>query len=284
MISGNAFSCARLHVDEVDVDPVDLGLELRQRVQSRFAPAPVVFVRPVAGELLQRRQLHTLRAIGDELLARPTSRLDAAAQFVELVLGNLDSERADVSGVTHGRGLLLVAVGSLTMRWWCRRGTCQDAKVHGCRRDSEERVRGTRRVWCAATISHHRRSRARGPTPRARAWAEPGLEGARQVGIVRVAGPDDVSVGTNQHGLGRRDFADDREHPRAVVFHRDDANVVGHIERRWPLEVQEHLERAVPAVRRRGWDRRWFAGRGRASANQRAGARRRHRHGRCSGC
>ena len=29
MISGNAFSCCDLHVDEVDVHPVDLGRELR---------------------------------------------------------------------------------------------------------------------------------------------------------------------------------------------------------------------------------------------------------------
>jgi hypothetical protein len=50
----------RLHVDEVDVHTVDLGLELRQRVQSRFALAPVVIGRPVPGQLLHRRQLHAL--------------------------------------------------------------------------------------------------------------------------------------------------------------------------------------------------------------------------------
>ena len=50
----------RPDVDEVDVDPVDLGRELGQRVQSRLGPAPVVLGRPVAGERLQRRQLHAL--------------------------------------------------------------------------------------------------------------------------------------------------------------------------------------------------------------------------------
>jgi hypothetical protein len=49
----------RLDVYEVDVHSVDLGLELRQRVQSRLALAPVVLGRPVAGEFLDRRQLHT---------------------------------------------------------------------------------------------------------------------------------------------------------------------------------------------------------------------------------
>ena len=42
----------RLHVDKVDVDPVDLGPELRQRVEPCLATAPVVLVRPVPGERL----------------------------------------------------------------------------------------------------------------------------------------------------------------------------------------------------------------------------------------
>jgi hypothetical protein len=50
----------RSDVDEVDVEPVDLGLELRQRVQARFARAPVVAARPESSELLQRGQLHAL--------------------------------------------------------------------------------------------------------------------------------------------------------------------------------------------------------------------------------
>ena len=68
MISGSASSCWERDVDEVDLDPVDLGRELRQRVEPRLALAPVVVGRPVAGELLQRRQLHALRPIRDELL------------------------------------------------------------------------------------------------------------------------------------------------------------------------------------------------------------------------
>jgi hypothetical protein len=50
----------RLHVDEVDVHPIDFGRELRQRVQLRLGLAPVVVRHPVMGELLQRSQLHTL--------------------------------------------------------------------------------------------------------------------------------------------------------------------------------------------------------------------------------
>ena len=51
----------RADVDEVDVEPVDLGDELRQRVQLRLDLAPVVLGRPVARELLHRRELHALR-------------------------------------------------------------------------------------------------------------------------------------------------------------------------------------------------------------------------------
>ena len=78
----------------MDVHPVDLGLELRQRVQPRLAPAPVVIIHPVLGERPNRRQLHPLRPIGDELLAGPARRGDAAPQLAELLVRDLDSKRA----------------------------------------------------------------------------------------------------------------------------------------------------------------------------------------------
>ena len=43
------------------VEAVDLGDELRQGVQPRFAFAPVVSGQPVAGEGLGGRELHALR-------------------------------------------------------------------------------------------------------------------------------------------------------------------------------------------------------------------------------
>ena len=86
----------RLDVDEVDLDPVDLGRELRQRVELRLGLAPVVVGRPVARELLHRRQLDALRPICDELLAGPARRRDAPAQVVELLLRNLDVEGPDL--------------------------------------------------------------------------------------------------------------------------------------------------------------------------------------------
>ena len=109
----------RPDVDEVDLDPVDLGRELGQRVQPRLAPAPVVLGRPVAGERLQRRQLHPLGAVGDELPRGPARRLDPAAQLSEIRFGDLD-----VEGTYVGAGLAGVDVPGVL-----RMGPVEDA--HG---------------------------------------------------------------------------------------------------------------------------------------------------------
>ena len=45
----------RANVDEVNVEPIDLGHEFRQGVQSRLDLAPVVLRRPIVGERLSRR-------------------------------------------------------------------------------------------------------------------------------------------------------------------------------------------------------------------------------------
>ena len=92
----------RPDVDEVDIHPVDLGRELRQCVQPFLAPAPVVLGRPVAGELPQRRQLHALRPILDELLGGPACRLDAPAQFGQVSLRKLHLKRTKSGLITHG--------------------------------------------------------------------------------------------------------------------------------------------------------------------------------------
>ena len=92
----------RLHVDEMDLDPVDLGRELRQRVELRFGLAPVVLGRPVTSELLHRRQLDALRPVSDELLAGPARRGDAPAQIVHLLLWNPQEEGPDLGGGPEG--------------------------------------------------------------------------------------------------------------------------------------------------------------------------------------
>ena len=71
-------------VNEVDVDPVDLGDEMWQGLEALLELAPVVVSRPVVGQRLDRLELHALGGI--HLPVGPVRRLDAAAQVVELLV------------------------------------------------------------------------------------------------------------------------------------------------------------------------------------------------------
>jgi hypothetical protein len=53
----------RTDVDEMNVEPIDLGDELRQGVQPGLALAPVVLGRPVPCDGLNRGELHALRGV-----------------------------------------------------------------------------------------------------------------------------------------------------------------------------------------------------------------------------
>jgi hypothetical protein len=55
-------------VDEVDVQPVDFGDEVRYGVESRLDFAPVIVSLPVAQNLLDGLERDTLRKIGDGFL------------------------------------------------------------------------------------------------------------------------------------------------------------------------------------------------------------------------
>ena len=85
----------RRDVDEVDVYAVDLGDELRQLVQPRLDAPEVVLVQPIAGERLRGGELHTLRPVVDQLLARPACRGDTPTQIANLLLRKLGPEGPD---------------------------------------------------------------------------------------------------------------------------------------------------------------------------------------------
>ena len=51
----------RTNVNEMNVQPIDFGDEIRQGVQLGLDLAPIVICRPIAGECLRRRELHALR-------------------------------------------------------------------------------------------------------------------------------------------------------------------------------------------------------------------------------
>ena len=77
----------RANMNEVDVQPVDLGDELRQGVQSRLARAPVVLRRPIAREFLNHCERHALRLIPDGLFLGPVRGRDASAEVCQSLIG-----------------------------------------------------------------------------------------------------------------------------------------------------------------------------------------------------
>src|SRR5205814_4225372 len=87
----------RAHVNEVNVDAIDLGDELREGVELRLALAPVVLRPPIARELLNRRELNTLRCIRDDFAFGPPGRLDAAAQVGDLRFRNIHLELTNIA-------------------------------------------------------------------------------------------------------------------------------------------------------------------------------------------
>jgi len=145
-------------VDEVDVQPVDLGHELRQRVQLRLAPAPVVVGGPVAGELLDRGQLHALRPVPDEFSRGPARRGDAPPQAGDRFPGHVDPEWPDVSFVRHN-------VGPFVMARYRRSGRSLAASRPGRRQTCGS-------PWLAVSVSRSRARRLRraGHVPGRRPW------------------------------------------------------------------------------------------------------------------
>ncbi len=93
------------NVDEVDVDPVDLGDELRQRVQPRLHLPPVVIGLPVADQRLHRREPHALRLISNDLLVRPPACGEATAQINQVLLRHIDTERTNCIACSRQRRL-----------------------------------------------------------------------------------------------------------------------------------------------------------------------------------
>ena len=94
----------RPDVDEVDVQPVDLGDELRERVQVRLDRPPVVVRHPVARELLDHGERYALRLIRHGLLLRPLRGGDASTKIVQRLIGHVDVEGTDLDGGLDGGG------------------------------------------------------------------------------------------------------------------------------------------------------------------------------------
>src|SRR5262245_26197449 len=92
---GQGILMRRTNVNEMNIEPIDLRDELRQSVQPGLTVAPVVLVCPVPREGLNRGELYALRLIRDRLAIGPPCRVDAPAQFDELLLGNINMKRTN---------------------------------------------------------------------------------------------------------------------------------------------------------------------------------------------
>src|SRR5262249_28417304 len=82
-------------VDEMNVDPVDLGDEVRQGVEPRLDLAPVVVGLPVTHEVPQHRERYALAVVVDRLLVRPARGSQTSFEVGEVGFRNVDAERAD---------------------------------------------------------------------------------------------------------------------------------------------------------------------------------------------
>ena len=102
----------RPNVNEMDVEPIDLGDELREGVQPGLARAPVVVGHPVAGELLDHGERHALGLIGDGLFLGPVRGPMRRRRSSKLLLRHIDVEWTDVAGGLDG------AAHDDLRRWW----------------------------------------------------------------------------------------------------------------------------------------------------------------------
>src|SRR5262245_54964335 len=91
----------RTNMDEMNVETIDLGDEVRHRVEPRLGLTPVVFRAPVARQLLDGRERHALREIRDGFALGQARRKNTPAKILEVRLGKVDAEGTDGGGITH---------------------------------------------------------------------------------------------------------------------------------------------------------------------------------------
>jgi hypothetical protein len=130
---GQGILVFRAHVNEVDVEPVDLGDEVGRRIDARLDLAPVIFGGPVLCELPDRGERHALREIRDRFALGQTRRRDAAAQLRQLRLRNVDTKRSN-RRVARGFVALSPCSGG-----WCH----ADLLVAGMTPDARGRIHWT---------------------------------------------------------------------------------------------------------------------------------------------
>src|SRR5260370_32845194 len=87
-------------MQEVDADAIQVGVELRERVEPGFDSAPVVIAGPIIAEFLHVLEGNPLRRIRNGLQVRPAGGAQALFQILEIRVADIDLERPDF--IAHG--------------------------------------------------------------------------------------------------------------------------------------------------------------------------------------
>ena len=85
----------RALVEEMDIEPVDLGDKLADGIETRFAAPPVIFDPPIGDQFPERRQPRALRPVVDRFFLGPAGLVEPVGKRHQLVFGNGEFERAD---------------------------------------------------------------------------------------------------------------------------------------------------------------------------------------------
>ena len=88
-------------MDEVEVFAVDLGLELRPRVETGLGGAPVEVVLPVRAQLLQVRELGAVVPTRVIELSGPARARQPITEIGEHVVGHIDPEGRSCTRLNH---------------------------------------------------------------------------------------------------------------------------------------------------------------------------------------
>ena len=145
----------RPDVDEMDVEAVDPGQELRDGVQPGLEPPEVVVAAPVPDELLHRRQLHALRRVVDGLLLGPARRRIRRSSSMSAWGTSTRNGRMGVSVATDGvLDIYEFPIPRCEMRHLSRpnRTCCVSSEERSRRLEPPAVARGNRRGFDTAEI------------------------------------------------------------------------------------------------------------------------------------
>src|SRR5215469_921936 len=97
---GLSVSVMGADVKEVNREAIELGMKLREFIESRFGSAPVVAALPILANLFDVGERRALRPIGYGFRLGPTSSAQTPLQVVQVVVADVDLKGGDLSA--HG--------------------------------------------------------------------------------------------------------------------------------------------------------------------------------------